>query len=247
MVASHTVLTGCSPPLQNLYESIKNEPFKIPEDDGNDLTHTFFNPDREGWLLKLGEPGGGPALHPCPQQQLLVLLLWSHSPQLQGRKIRKKSTVNQSPLWAATPPALVALSLSCGLPEPVTLAAMTARPVPETCRVSVHMDSGSPLPEKQVPFSPEPVCFPVPWRGCDSDEWFKCAFLLFSFCLWLPPFCSVTGCPCLSALGGRYPVASSLPSGSFSPHVGLCEALVCGCHSSGPFGFGLDWSSVMQA
>lgn len=44
----------CSPPLQNLYDSIKNEPFKIPEDDGNDLTHTFFNPDREGWLLKLG-------------------------------------------------------------------------------------------------------------------------------------------------------------------------------------------------
>lgn len=42
-------------PLQNLYESIKNEPFKIPEDDGNDLTHTFFNPDREGWLLKLGK------------------------------------------------------------------------------------------------------------------------------------------------------------------------------------------------
>lgn len=40
--------------LQNLYESIKSEPFKIPEDDGNDLTHTFFNPDREGWLLKLG-------------------------------------------------------------------------------------------------------------------------------------------------------------------------------------------------
>uniref|UniRef100_A0A8D0GWW1 Cytohesin 1 n=1 Tax=Sphenodon punctatus TaxID=8508 RepID=A0A8D0GWW1_SPHPU len=39
--------------LRNLYESIKNEPFKIPEDDGNDLTHTFFNPDREGWLLKL--------------------------------------------------------------------------------------------------------------------------------------------------------------------------------------------------
>ncbi|XP_055519346.1 cytohesin-3-like [Leucoraja erinacea] len=40
--------------LKNLYESIKNEPFKIPEDDGNDLTHTFFNPDREGWLSKLG-------------------------------------------------------------------------------------------------------------------------------------------------------------------------------------------------
>ncbi|XP_030638813.1 cytohesin-3 [Chanos chanos] len=40
--------------LTKLYESIKNEPFKIPEDDGNDVTHTFFNPDREGWLLKEG-------------------------------------------------------------------------------------------------------------------------------------------------------------------------------------------------
>lgn len=40
--------------VKNLYDSIKSEPFKIPEDDGNDLTHTFFNPDREGWLLKLG-------------------------------------------------------------------------------------------------------------------------------------------------------------------------------------------------
>ncbi|XP_018593844.1 cytohesin-3-like isoform X2 [Scleropages formosus] len=40
--------------LTKLYESIQNEPFKIPEDDGNDLTHTFFNPDREGWLLKMG-------------------------------------------------------------------------------------------------------------------------------------------------------------------------------------------------
>ena len=41
--------------LQKLYASIRSEPFKIPEDDGNDLTLTFFNPDREGWLLKLGE------------------------------------------------------------------------------------------------------------------------------------------------------------------------------------------------
>ena len=28
--------------------------FKIPEDDGNDITRTFFNPDREGWLIKEG-------------------------------------------------------------------------------------------------------------------------------------------------------------------------------------------------
>lgn len=40
--------------LQSLYESIHREPFKIPEDDGNDLMHTFFNPDREGWLWKQG-------------------------------------------------------------------------------------------------------------------------------------------------------------------------------------------------
>ncbi|KAK3520615.1 hypothetical protein QTP70_028619 [Hemibagrus guttatus] len=40
--------------LTKLYESISSEPFKIPVDDGNDLTHTFFNPDREGWLLKEG-------------------------------------------------------------------------------------------------------------------------------------------------------------------------------------------------
>nr|XP_028603467.1 cytohesin-4 isoform X1 [Podarcis muralis] len=42
------------PLLQSLFDSIKNEPFSIPEDDGNDLTHTFFNPSQEGWLLKLG-------------------------------------------------------------------------------------------------------------------------------------------------------------------------------------------------
>ncbi|GAA6096380.1 cytohesin-1a isoform X1 [Tachysurus ichikawai] len=51
--------------LRNLYESIKNEPFKIPEDDGNDLTHTFFNPDREGWLLKLGSK-----VAPRPEKQI---------------------------------------------------------------------------------------------------------------------------------------------------------------------------------
>nr|XP_028603468.1 cytohesin-4 isoform X2 [Podarcis muralis] len=42
------------PLLWSLFDSIKNEPFSIPEDDGNDLTHTFFNPSQEGWLLKLG-------------------------------------------------------------------------------------------------------------------------------------------------------------------------------------------------
>lgn len=40
--------------LNDLYESIKKTPFKIPEDDDSDLTATFFNPDKEGWLLKQG-------------------------------------------------------------------------------------------------------------------------------------------------------------------------------------------------
>uniref|UniRef100_H3D114 Cytohesin 4a n=1 Tax=Tetraodon nigroviridis TaxID=99883 RepID=H3D114_TETNG len=43
--------------LTKLYASIRNEPLKFPEDDGNDLTLTFFNPDREGWLLKMGQGG----------------------------------------------------------------------------------------------------------------------------------------------------------------------------------------------
>jgi Sec7-like guanine-nucleotide exchange factor len=34
--------------LISLFNSIQAEPFKIPEDDGNDLMHTFFNPDKEG-------------------------------------------------------------------------------------------------------------------------------------------------------------------------------------------------------
>eukprot|EP00794_Sanderia_malayensis_P008834 gene8834-9780_t len=40
--------------LTELYESIRDEPFKIPEDDGNDLTKTFFNAEREGMLTKEG-------------------------------------------------------------------------------------------------------------------------------------------------------------------------------------------------
>lgn len=47
---------GDLPPdlLESIYDSIKKEPFKFPEDDGNDLMHTFFNPDKEGWLWKQG-------------------------------------------------------------------------------------------------------------------------------------------------------------------------------------------------
>lgn len=40
--------------LCSIFDNIKGEQFKYPEDDGNDLMHTFFNPDREGWLWKQG-------------------------------------------------------------------------------------------------------------------------------------------------------------------------------------------------
>lgn len=40
--------------LESLYDSIKQEPFKIPEEAGDELMLTFFNPDREGWLWKQG-------------------------------------------------------------------------------------------------------------------------------------------------------------------------------------------------
>lgn len=39
--------------LVSFYESIKQEPFKIPEDDGNDVEHTFFNNDHEGTRTQL--------------------------------------------------------------------------------------------------------------------------------------------------------------------------------------------------
>lgn len=56
--------------LASLYDSIRQEPFKIPEDDGNDLMHTFFNPDREGWLWKQG----GCRLHLCTTTDKLQFL-----------------------------------------------------------------------------------------------------------------------------------------------------------------------------
>ncbi|CAD7687991.1 unnamed protein product [Nyctereutes procyonoides] len=53
--ANITLNTNLQPQsAPSLYENIRNEPFKIPEDDGSDLACTFFNPDHEGWLLKLG-------------------------------------------------------------------------------------------------------------------------------------------------------------------------------------------------
>ena len=34
--------------------SIKEEPFKIPDETYDDLMYTFFSPEKEGWLLKEG-------------------------------------------------------------------------------------------------------------------------------------------------------------------------------------------------
>ena len=38
--------------LEAIYRSIKEEPFKIPEENYDDLMYTFFSPEREGWLMK---------------------------------------------------------------------------------------------------------------------------------------------------------------------------------------------------
>ncbi len=38
---------------QDLYEQVKKEEFKVPDGEGG-LAETFFNPEREGWLMKEG-------------------------------------------------------------------------------------------------------------------------------------------------------------------------------------------------
>ena len=40
--------------LVAIYTSIKEEPFKIPDETYDDLMFTFFSPDKEGWLVKQG-------------------------------------------------------------------------------------------------------------------------------------------------------------------------------------------------
>jgi len=40
--------------LTAIYNSIKEEPFKIPDESYDDLMFTFFSPDKEGWLVKQG-------------------------------------------------------------------------------------------------------------------------------------------------------------------------------------------------
>lgn len=126
------------PPVlpQNLYESIKNEPFKIPEDDGNDLTHTFFNPDREGWLLKLGAwraAGGtrcGP-LRPDPagaQAPGMAFVRRLAAPRAHGR-CRDPHPVRRRPSCRVHGPGN---ALASGKPRRLSVpaAGASARPVP---------------------------------------------------------------------------------------------------------------------
>jgi len=40
--------------LEAIYKNIKEQPFKIPDENYDDLMFTFFSPDREGWLVKQG-------------------------------------------------------------------------------------------------------------------------------------------------------------------------------------------------
>ena len=38
--------------LEAIFRNIKEEPFKIPDENYDDLMYTFFSPEREGWLMK---------------------------------------------------------------------------------------------------------------------------------------------------------------------------------------------------
>ena len=38
--------------LDAIFRNIKEEPFKIPDENYDDLMYTFFSPEKEGWLLK---------------------------------------------------------------------------------------------------------------------------------------------------------------------------------------------------
>ena len=40
--------------LEQVYQNIKEEPFKIPDENYDDIMMTFFSPEKEGWLLKQG-------------------------------------------------------------------------------------------------------------------------------------------------------------------------------------------------
>jgi len=40
--------------LEAIFRNIKEEPFKIPDENYDDLMYTFFSPEREGWLMKQG-------------------------------------------------------------------------------------------------------------------------------------------------------------------------------------------------
>ncbi len=46
------VLPLC-PNLQDMFDQVKKEEFKVPGGEGG-LAETFFNPEREGWLTKEG-------------------------------------------------------------------------------------------------------------------------------------------------------------------------------------------------
>ena len=44
-----------------MYEDVKKEKFKVPggAGGGGALAETFFNPEKQGWLMKEGEKGRG--------------------------------------------------------------------------------------------------------------------------------------------------------------------------------------------
>lgn len=119
---------------QNLFESIKNEPFSIPEDDGNDLTHTFFNPNREGWLLKLGKEEDSPSssefpacLSPTtnlPQEPTSISAVLPSHPLRWG----EADTCRRSQLPAPSSQLLQALSAQKGTQKKISLTPPHSQP-----------------------------------------------------------------------------------------------------------------------
>nr|XP_032653210.1 formin-2-like [Chelonoidis abingdonii] len=159
--------------LRNLYDSIRNEPFKIPEDDGNDLTHTFFNPDREGWLLKLGESGTPRTptpTDPHPRDLCMPLrspLSVSHRPPAVSSKHRPsfRTCRNTPPAPARTPGSIPPTQPRLGHLGP-------SIPPPPHTHTSPHTQTPGlgPSPPQYSPISasaprsaPLPLQPPQPW------------------------------------------------------------------------------------
>ncbi|XP_075374947.1 cytohesin-1 isoform X3 [Mycteria americana] len=138
--------------LRNLYESIKNEPFKIPEDDGNDLTHTFFNPDREGWLLKLGWASpGAQSWYWSPVSEQRPRGLSHHRATAGSCRSRPPGASGELPQAACVPPSMPQTGPCLTFPQHYHLRipaphAGSVHGIPAALLHSPALEAGEPAP-----------------------------------------------------------------------------------------------------